>query len=120
MSKFECFIFDFDGTLARSEHAYLHSFKHSIKLHTGIEVSDDEFRKYWHMNFTPADILKEYGEEMLEEMVVSFEEYYYQNHLHHLDIYEGIAELLEDLQVRETKLGLVSLKPRRAGVRELE
>jgi HAD superfamily hydrolase (TIGR01509 family) len=118
--SFECFIFDFDGTLARSEHAYLHSFKHSIKLHTGVEVSEDEFRKYWHMNFTPEDILKEYGEEMLEEMVVSFEEYYYQNHLHHLDVYEGISELLIHLQQRQTKLGLVSLKPRRAGVRELE
>lgn len=116
----DCFIFDFDGTLARSEHAYLHSFKHSIKLHTGVEVSEDEFRKYWHMNFTPEDILRQYGEELLEEMVVSFEEYYYENHLHHLDIYAGIAELLDHLQRQEIKLGLVSLKPRRAGSRELE
>ncbi len=118
--SFDCFIFDFDGTLARSDHAYLHSFKHSIELHTGLVVSEEDFRKYWHMNYTPEDILKEFGEELLEEMLVSFEEYYYQNHLHHLDIYEGIRELLENLQERETKLGLVSLKPRRAGVRELE
>jgi HAD superfamily hydrolase (TIGR01509 family) len=118
--SFDCFIFDFDGTVARSEHAYLHSFKHSIKLHTGLEVSEEEFRKYWHMNFTPEDILREYGEEMVEEMVASFEEHYYENHLHHLDVYEGIRDLLENLERQQTKLGLVSLKPRRAGRLELE
>lgn len=117
---YDCIIFDFDGTLIRSEFAYLYSFKHSIKLHTGIEVSDEEFRKYWHMNYTPADILKHYGEEMLDEMVMSFEEYYYDNHHHHVELYEGIGELIAHLQTRQAKLGLVSLKPRRAGVRELE
>lgn len=118
--QFDCFIFDFDGTLAHSEAAYLHSFRHSIKLHTGIEVSDAEFRQYWHMNLTPGDILSQYGAEMLEEMLVSFEEHYYENHHHHVALYDGIRELIDRLTARRTRLGLVSLKPRRAGEREIE
>ena len=118
--RFDCFIFDFDGTLAQSEPAYLHSFRHSIKLHTGIEVSDEEFRQYWHMNLTPGDILRQYGEEMLEEMLVSFEEHYYETHHHHVSLYEGIGELMDHLVARRAGLGLVSLKPRRAGEREVE
>jgi pyrophosphatase PpaX len=118
--QFDCFIFDFDGTLARSEHAYLTAFRHSIKLHTGVEVTDDEFRKYWHMNLTPGDILRQYGEEMLEEMLVSFEEHYYETHHHHVTLYDGIRELIDHLVARRARLGLVSLKPRRAGEREVE
>jgi pyrophosphatase PpaX len=117
---FDCFIFDFDGTLVYSEPAYLESFRHSIRLHTGIVVTDDQFRQYWHMNYTPQDILKQYGEEMLEEMMASFEEFYYENHYHHVEPYEGIAELLEHLSRQNTIIGLVSLKPRRAGIKELE
>ena len=117
---FDCFIFDFDGTLVQSEHAYLYSFRHSIKLHTGIEVSDDEFRKFWHMNLTPGDILRQYGEEMLEEMLVSFEEHYYENHHHHVSLYDGIGEVIDHLVRRQAGLGLVSLKPRRAGEREVD
>src|ERR1051325_10476231 len=116
---FDCFIFDFDGTLVQSEPAYLASFRHSIQLHTGIEVSDEEFKKFWHMNLTPEDVLKSYGEEMLDEMLQSFEEYYYDNHEHHVTLYEGIAELLGQLSERQALVGLVSLKPRRAGMKEL-
>lgn len=117
---FDCVIFDFDGTLAHSEHAYLRSFRHSILLHTGVEVTDEEFRRFWHMNLTPEDILRQYGEEMLEEMLVSFEEHYYENHHHHVTLYDGIGTLIDQLRGGDTKLGLVSLKPRRAGEREVE
>ena len=95
---FECFIFDFDGTLAYSEPAYRASFLHSIQLHTGLEVNVDEFRDFW--NVTPHEVLSRYSSEMLEEMLVSFEEHYYANHHHHLTAYDGIAELLETLSSR--------------------
>src|SRR5215203_7481226 len=104
---FDCFIFDFDGTLVYSEPAYLESFRHSIRLHTGITVTDDQFRQFWHMNYTPQDILKQYSEEMLEEMMASFEEFYYENHYHHVEPYEGIAELLEHLSCQDNIIGLV-------------
>jgi pyrophosphatase PpaX len=116
---FDCFIFDFDGTLVHSAPAYLESFRHSIRLHTGVEVTDEEFKKFWHMNFTPQDILKCYGEEMLDEMMASFEDYYYDNHHQHVTAYDGIADLLEHLSAQGSIIGLVSLKPRRAGLKEL-
>ncbi|HSB11693.1 MAG TPA: HAD-IA family hydrolase, partial [Blastocatellia bacterium] len=61
-----------------------------------------------------------YSSEMLEEMLVSFEEHYYANHHHHLTPYAGIAELLESLSSRGAHIAVVSLKPRRAGEREID
>ena len=116
--KLDCFIFDFDGTLAYSEPAYREAFSHSIRLHTGLEVSELDFRDYW--NTTPQEVLRRYSEELLEEMLVSFEEHYYANHHHYLIPYEGIAEALGRLLSRGARTAIVSLKPRRAGERELD
>src|ERR1051326_4474513 len=100
--SFNCFIFDFDGTLAHSEPAYRAAFSHTIRLHTGLEIADAEFRDFWNM--TPAEVLGRYSEEMLEEMLASFEEYYYTNHHHHLIAYEGVAELLDQLSRRKARI----------------
>ena len=116
--QISCFIFDFDGTLAHSEPAYREAFLHSIRLHTGLEVDDREFRDFWNM--TPAEVLSRYSGEMLEEMLASFEEHYYANHHHHLIPYDGIKELLEALNDRGASVAVVSLKPRRAGEIELD
>jgi len=116
--QFECFIFDFDGTLAHSEPAYREAFRHSIRLHTGLEVNEHEFRDFW--NVTPQEVLSRYSVEMLEEMLVSFEEHYYANHHHYLTPYDGIAELLASLNNRGAGIAVVSLKPRRAGELEID
>ena len=116
--NFECFIFDFDGTLAHSEPAYRESFQHTVRLYTGQEIVESEFSDYWNM--TPADVLRRYSEEMLDEMLVSFEEHYYAHHHRHLIPYEGIAELLTELNRRSSRVAVVSLKPRRAGELELD
>ncbi|MFY9553369.1 MAG: HAD-IA family hydrolase [Blastocatellia bacterium] len=115
---FDCFIFDFDGTLAHSEPAYRGAFLHSIRLHTGLEINGDEFRDFW--NVTPQEVLGRYSRELLDEMLVSFEEHYYANHHHHLTPYAGIAELLESLNSGGASIAVVSLKPRRAGEREID
>lgn len=115
---FDSFIFDFDGTLAHSEPAYREAFLHSIRLHTGLEVNVEQFHDFW--NVTPQEVLSRYSEEMLDEMLVSFEEHYYANHHHHLTPYEGIAELLEYLADRGAGIAVVSLKPRRAGELEID
>jgi HAD superfamily hydrolase (TIGR01509 family) len=115
---FNSFIFDFDGTLAHSEPAYREAFLHSIRLHTGLEVSEGLFRDFW--NVTPQEVLSRYSVEMLDEMLVSFEEHYYANHHHHLTAYDGIAELLGYLSDRGAGIAVVSLKPRRAGELEID
>src|SRR5918999_4926606 len=116
--KIDCFIFDFDGTLAHSEPAYREAFGHTIRLHTGLEIDDSEFRDFW--NTTPQEVLRRYSEELLEEMLVSFEEHYYANHHHHLIAYDGVSGMLEDLNRRGARIAVVSLKPRRAGEREVD
>jgi pyrophosphatase PpaX len=116
--NFNCFIFDFDGTLAHSEPAYRGAFLHSIKLHTGLDVNEEEFRDFW--NVTPQEVLSRYSRERLDEMLASFEEHYYANHHHHLTPYEGIAELLRSLGDCGACIAVVSLKPRRAGEREID
>ena len=96
MKELNCFIFDFDGTLAHSEPAYSKAFHHSVSLHTGLEISEDEIRGLW--NVTPQEVLGRYGPEMLDEMMASFEEHYYANHHYYLTAYNGIVELLEELR----------------------
>ena len=118
MKELNCFIFDFDGTLAHSEPAYSKAFHHSVRLHTGLEISEDEFRGFW--NVTPAAVLSRYGTRMLDEMIASFEEHYYANHHHYLVAYEGIVELLESITEQGSMIAVVSLKPRRAGELELD
>jgi pyrophosphatase PpaX len=117
-TQFNCFIFDFDGTLAHSEPAYREAFLHSIRLHTGLEMREEEFGDLW--NLTPQEVLSRYSHEMLDEMLASFEEHYYANHHHHLTPYEGIAEMLQSLSARGGRIAIVSLKPRRAGEREID
>lgn len=116
--KFDCFLFDFDGTLAYSEPAYRAAFLHSIERHTGVLPNEVEFRDFW--NLTPHEVLRRYGEELLEEMFASFEEHYYATHHKHLIAYDGIEELLSSLNEQGASVGIVSLKPRRAGDLELD
>ena len=116
--SFDCFLFDFDGTLAYSENAYRVAFLHSIERHTGVLPNEVEFRDFW--NVTPHEVLKRYGEELLDEMFASFEEHYYANHHQHLIAYDGVEEMLSSLNDRGASVGIVSLKPRRAGDRELD
>ena len=118
MMDFDCFLFDFDGTLAYSEHAYRVAFLHSIERHTGVLPNEVEFRDFW--NVTPHEVLRRYGEELLEEMFASFEEYYYATHHQHLIAYNGVEELLSSLHEQGASVGIVSLKPRRAGDLELD
>jgi pyrophosphatase PpaX len=118
MMKLDCFLFDFDGTLAYSEQAYRVAFLHSIERHTGVLPNEVEFRDFW--NVTPHEVLKRYGEELLEEMFASFEEHYYATHHQHLIAYDGVEELLSSLNARGASVGIVSLKPRRAGDLELD
>ena len=116
--NFDCFLFDFDGTLAYSEQAYRAAFLHSIERHTGVLPTEVEFRDYW--NVTPHEVLRRYGEALLDEMYASFEEHYYATHHQHLVAYDGIEELLSSLRERGASVGIVSLKPRRAGNLELD
>jgi HAD superfamily hydrolase (TIGR01509 family) len=116
--EIDCFIFDFDGTLARSETVYHAAFRHSVKLHLGIEVAQCDLDTFW--NQTPGEVLGRYSEEHLPKLLAAFEEHYYANHHRHLEPYEGVAELLAHLNSLGAGVGVASLKPRRAGERELE
>jgi HAD superfamily hydrolase (TIGR01509 family) len=114
----ECLIFDFDGTLVRSEGAYREAFHHSIRHHTGHALDETEFKDFW--NATPLEVLRRYSEDVVDQMLVTFEEHYYANHQNHLAAYDGVAELLDRVVGLGVQVAIVSLKPRRAGERELD
>ena len=117
---FDCFIFDFDGTLACSDAAYSAAFRHSIRLHTGKDVDEAVLAGFRGMNLTPEDVLRPYCDSDLSPMIFSFEEHYYANHHVTLSTYDGIPDALQRLKTASAAVGIVSLKPRRAGERELE
>jgi HAD superfamily hydrolase (TIGR01509 family) len=53
-------------------------------------------------------------------MFACFEEHYYATHHQHLIAYDGVEELLSSLHEQGASVGIVSLKPRRAGDLELD
>lgn len=121
MTDLDCFIFDFDGTLARSENAYRDAFCHTLRIHLGLDVPGELFRDFW--NLTPGEVLSQYtrqGSENFDVMLNTFEEHYYATHHEHLVAYEGVADLLAYLNEVGAAVGIVSLKPRKAGERELD
>ena len=118
--EFDCFIFDFDGTIAYTDRAYQAAYRYAIKLHTGKDIDDSVFSGSWGMNVTPEEVLLPHcGGGEISALLESFEEHYYENHHLMLSTYAGITEVLTELRNYRALVGIVSLKPRRAGEREL-
>ncbi|MBL8149575.1 MAG: HAD-IA family hydrolase [Blastocatellia bacterium] len=116
--KFDTLLFDFDETLVSSKAAYYAAYKHALVAHLGDTV-EDLFEDIWKRPQALKEFFKKQGRERAALIMESFEIYYYSQH-HNLKTYPYIVEVLEKLRTAGISLGIVSLKPRRAGEKELD
>lgn len=111
-------LFDFDETLVSSKAAYHRAYLGAIERHLGT-AAEDLFHEIWSSPATLPEVLRRQARDRAELVYRSFEEYY-----HHyqptLTLYPSIVKMLESLRAGGARLGIVSLKPRRAGERELD
>ncbi|GAB3331213.1 HAD hydrolase-like protein [Larkinella ripae] len=101
-------IFDFDGTLADTLPLCIKAFRKAIEPHLNRPVSDDEIIA----TFGPSEegTIKELIPERFDEGLTAYHSHYASFHSDVPSLFDGIPELLKDLQQRQIRLALVTGK----------
>lgn len=103
-------VFDLDGTLVDSVELIVESFRHATRTVLGVELTREE------MTANVGKPLREQMElidpERAEELVRVYREFNHREHDRMLKLYAGIGDLLERLQARGVRIGLVTSKSR--------
>lgn len=119
---FTTFLFDLDGTLIDSIDLILRSYRHTMRVHRGMEPPDDVWMRglgtplwvqFRHWTEDPAEI---------EAMVATYRAYNLEHHDALARPYEGVVEAVKALQGGgdERRLGLVTSKMRSGALRGLQ
>lgn len=113
-------LFDLDGTLIDSIGLIFASYNHTLRVHRG-EERDDE---YWLTKLgTPLRTqLAEFSSDPLEveAMATTYREHNHGLHDEVVRPYDGVVELVKELEGRGTELGLVTSKSRLGARKGLE
>jgi pyrophosphatase PpaX len=119
--NYEILLFDFDETLICSKPAYYAAYQYAINAHCrDDEMEDKLFHDLWMQLIPYQQVFARLGEDRSKAALASFEQHYYNNHHNSLSAYPTIVEMLTQLREAGARLGIVSLKPRRAGEKELD
>jgi len=113
------FLFDLDGTLIDSVELILRSYRHTLRVHRGIEPPDEE----WMAGLgTPLWVQFRRWTDDEAEIGAMIETYRDYNLSHHDDLvrpYEGVVEQVRALRAGGKTLGLVTSKLRGGALRGL-
>ena len=113
------FLFDLDGTLIDSIELILRSYRHTMKIHRGIEPPDD----VWMAGLgTPLWVqFRTWTEDEAEirAMVATYREYNLAHHDALVRPYDGVVERVRALRTGGGRLGLVTSKMRQGALRGL-
>ena len=114
------FLFDLDGTLIDSIDLILRSYRHTLKMHRGIEPPDEIWMEglgtplwvqFRHWTDDAAEI---------QAMVATYRDYNLANHDAMVRPYDGVAEEVLRLKAQGKTLGLVTSKMRGGALRGLK
>lgn len=112
--------FDLDGTLTDSQKGILRSLHHALEFY-GIGRSDDELKKY-----IGPPLLETFergfgfSREKAADAVAKYREYYAEKGIFESSVYDGIPELLSELQNTGRRLAVATSKPEEFAVRICE
>ena len=88
-------IFDLDGTISKSAPGILNAFEYALEK-MGKTYSRDDLYKYIGPPLRDS-FVKELGEDLADQGVDFYREYYFKKGLFETEIYDGIQELIEKL-----------------------
>jgi pyrophosphatase PpaX len=112
-------LFDLDGTLVDSLELILSSYRHTIKVHLGREIPDEEWMRTMGM---PLRIQLRYftdSPQTLDAMFQTYVEHNQRNHDRLLRPFPGMREVVAALRDAGYRMGVVTSKIREHAWREL-
>ncbi len=118
MNKFNCILFDLDGTLIDTTPLILESFRHTFFHHFKEQVPDDEL--YGYLGIPLRHPFEAKYPEMTEVLVKTYREYNELKHDGYVSVFIGINEVLEKCRQKGVKLGVVTSKRRELAMRGME
>lgn len=101
-------IFDLDGTISKSAPGILNAFEYALEK-MGKCYSRDDLYKYIGPPLRDS-FVKELGEDLADQGADFYREYYFTKGLFETEIYDGIKELLENLNSDGFKIYLATSK----------
>lgn len=107
--KYKHIVFDVDGTLVDTEYAVLHSLQDTLRILSGKEIPCAELE--FALGITGIDALKILEIPNISHAIGLWEKIL-RNYIDANKIFEGIAELLENLRKLDYKMGIVTSRTR--------
>ena len=107
--KYKHIIFDIDGTLIDTEFAVLHSLQETIKGLSCKEIPCSELR--FALGITGKDALKKLGIKDISYAIELWDKNM-RNYTNTIKVFDGIFELLKNLQSQDYEMGIVTSKTR--------
>lgn len=107
--KYKHIVFDVDGTLVDTEYAVLHSLQETLRILYGKEIPCAELE--FALGITGIDALKILEIPNISHAIGLWEKIL-RNYIDTNKIFEGIAELLENLRKLDYKMGIVTSRTR--------
>lgn len=111
-------IFDLDGTISKSAPGILNAFEYSLEK-MGKSYSRDDLYKYIGPPLKDS-FVKELGEDLADQGVEIYREYYFKKGLFETEIYDGIKDLLDNLNSNGYKIFLATSKGEESSEKILE
>lgn len=115
--KFDCMLFDLDGTLINTNDLVIKSFQHAFKVHLGRECTPQEVIP--HFGEPLSEILTSLAPGQEELLLKTYREFNQGEHDRLTREFPGIGSTLETLQAKGVKLGVVTSKLKPMALRGL-
>nr|WP_243137538.1 HAD-IA family hydrolase [Desulfofundulus thermobenzoicus] len=100
-------MFDLDGTLADSLPLIQHTYQRVFK-EMGIPWGNDDVMRW--IGRTIMDIARHFAGERAEEFIQRYQHHYHRDHDLYTRLFPGTLEMLQDLQQKGLRLGIVTSK----------
>lgn len=107
MSKITTVLFDFDGTIMNTNDIIIQSWQHTFRTLTGKEAPVDEIIRTFGepLEYTLA---QKFPDVPVEESIQIYRGFHHDYFEDLIELFPGMAELMEELQKRGYKMGLVT------------
>lgn len=116
-------LFDFDETLVSSRQANYQAYQEVIRtFKIDIQDSEELFQAIWYRTISSSEALNKLTTDhvLIKKIQQTLHYFYQKNHLEYIKVYPNILATLEKLRSQNFYLGIVSLKIRSSGEKELD